>query len=78
VLLPAESIIEQTWGGSESPPAEWIDFALMRQMRWSWDQLQQTPLYVRRYCVDFLNMLNTHEEREAERERRKSERASGG
>lgn len=50
----------------------------MRQMRWSWEQLQQTPLYVRRYCVDFLGMINEQEERQMERERRKADRASKG
>lgn len=76
--MPVESIIEGTWGGSGPQPAEWLDFALMRQMRWSWDQLQQTPMYVRRYCVDFLSMVNEHEERQMERDRRKAERESRG
>ncbi|NUR65143.1 MAG: hypothetical protein HOQ47_05230 [Streptomyces sp.] len=43
-------------------------------MHWSWEQLQATPMYVRRYTLDFLSMLATHEERESERERRKAER----
>ena len=50
----------------------------MRRMHWSWEQLQQTPMYVRRYCVDFLNMIGEQEERETERERRRAERGSGG
>lgn len=75
--MPVESIIEDTWGGGAQPP-EWSDFALMRRMHWSWEQLQATPMYVRRYCVDFLGMLGEHEERQAERERRKAERQSRG
>jgi hypothetical protein len=27
----------------------------MRQMRWSWRDLQNTPAYVRKYTWDFLN-----------------------
>ena len=71
-----ESLIEGTWGSSEPTPAEWTYFVLMRRMRWSWEQLQQTPAYVRRYCLDFLGMVAEHEEREMERERRKADRAS--
>lgn len=26
----------------------------MRGMQWSWDDLENTPVYVRRYCADFL------------------------
>jgi hypothetical protein len=78
VLLPVESIIEETWGSSEPVPAEWADFLLMRRMHWSWEQLQQAPMYVRRYCLDFLGMISEHEERETEREQRKAQRASGG
>lgn len=75
--MPVESIIEDTWGG-DSAPAEWADFILMRRMHWSWEQLQQTPAYVRRYTLDFLGMVSKHEEREAEREQRKAERQSRG
>ncbi|MDI5965717.1 hypothetical protein [Streptantibioticus silvisoli] len=46
----------------------------MSRMHWSWDQLQATPLYVRRYVLDFLGIIAEHEERESERERRKAER----
>lgn len=49
----------------------------MRQMRWSWEQLQQTPMYVRRYCLDFLVMVNEQQDREMERERRKAKRDAG-
>jgi hypothetical protein len=50
----------------------------MRRMHWSWEQLQQTPAYVRRYCVDFLGMLGEHEKRESERAERRAERQQGG
>ncbi|NUP38168.1 MAG: hypothetical protein HOY76_14425 [Streptomyces sp.] len=46
----------------------------MRRMHWSWEQLQQTPMYVRRYCVDFLAMLAEQQEREAASARRKQKR----
>ncbi|MFF7881067.1 hypothetical protein ACH40F_07680 [Streptomyces sp. NPDC020794] len=46
-------------------------------MHWSWEQLQQTPSYVRLYCLDFLGMIATHEEREAEREQRRAQRQAG-
>lgn len=46
----------------------------MRRMHWSWDELQATPMYVRRYVLDFLNFIAEQEEREAKRERRKAER----
>lgn len=36
----------------------------MWRMRWSWEQLQATPVYVRRYCMDFLNAIAEAEERE--------------
>lgn len=26
----------------------------MREMGWSWAQLEETPVYVRRFCWDFL------------------------
>lgn len=41
----------------------------MRRMHWSWEQLQQTPAYVRRYCLDFLNAIAEAEERENDRTR---------
>ena len=25
-------------------------------MGWSWEQLQEAPVYVRRYCADFLSL----------------------
>lgn len=39
------------------------DFELMLGMKWSWDALQNTPNYVRRYCLDFLRMRREAEAR---------------
>lgn len=66
-----ESIYDGTWA-SGPPPPELVDFQLMRGMGgWSWEQLQATPLYVRRYCWDILQIegewLENQRQREAER-----------
>ena len=29
----------------------------MQAMDWTWEDLIATPNYVRRYCLDFLNMI---------------------
>lgn len=75
--MPIESIIEGTWASDEAPP-EWADFVLMRRMHWSWEQLQATPVYVRRYCLDILGMLGTYEEQQAAKANAKSKRARAG
>ncbi|MCY0917060.1 hypothetical protein OS965_02565 [Streptomyces sp. H27-G5] len=49
---------------------------LMKRMHWSWEQLQQTPMYVRLYCLDILGMIGEHEERENRRAQAKSERGT--
>jgi hypothetical protein len=54
VTGPAESIYDGTWG-SGAPPPELVDFELMRQMRWSYRDLQACPDYVKAYCWAFLN-----------------------
>lgn len=51
VLLPAESIYEGTWA-SGNPPDELVDFEIMREMSWSYEELCATPDYVRRYVAD--------------------------
>lgn len=66
-----ESILGGTWGHSEPAPAEWGDFLLMKQMRWSWKQLEATPLYVRRYTIDFLGLIAEAEEAERKKAERK-------
>ena len=30
----------------------------MKEMHWSWDQLQEAPPYVRRFCADFNAISN--------------------
>jgi len=29
-----------------------VDYQLMREMSWSWQELEATPVYVRRFCLD--------------------------
>lgn len=67
-------MIDGTWASGEAP-AEWPDFILMKRMHWSWDQLQATPLYVRRYCLDFLGLLSQEEQRQTDDARREANRA---
>ncbi|RCH70435.1 hypothetical protein DT019_02820 [Streptomyces sp. SDr-06] len=67
-------MIEGTWG-SDGAPAEWGDFILMKRMKWSWDELQATPMYVRRYTLDFLNALAEREQAENDRMQRQADRA---
>lgn len=43
----------------------------MRRMHWSWEQLQATPVYVRRYCIDFLGLIAEQEEAEQKKAERK-------
>jgi hypothetical protein len=52
-------------------PPELIDFELMRQMHWSWADLQSAPAYVRRYCWDFLNARATAENASSGRHHRR-------
>ena len=66
-----ESILGGTWGNSEPPPDEWADFLVMKRMRWSWDELQATPLYVRRYCMDFLGLIADAEEKDRKKKAKK-------
>lgn len=41
----------------------------MKQMHWSWDQLEATPYYIQMYCWDFL-------QRELEEENNRAKEAS--
>jgi hypothetical protein len=66
VLWPAESIYDGTWA-SGPPPPELVDFEVMREMSWSWDQLEATPLYVRQYTWDLiLTRRRVQQERQAQ------------
>lgn len=73
VLWPVESIIEGTWGSGQ-PPKEFYDFLLMREMHWSWDQLNETPPYVQRYSFDFIQAIFEQERSDADKANRGSNR----
>jgi hypothetical protein len=68
-----ESIVEGTWGGSSPVPAEYVDYRLMLEMHWSWDDLQTAPPYVRRFCHDFRQIEIRVENERAESERSRIE-----
>lgn len=53
MIWPAESIYEGTWSSGPAPE-ELVDFEIMREMGWSWQDLETTPIYVRRYVWDLL------------------------
>ncbi|MFJ6215001.1 hypothetical protein ACIQGZ_16945 [Streptomyces sp. NPDC092296] len=40
----------------------------MREMGWSWDQLQGTPAYVRRFTWDLINARAAAQEKAAKRQ----------
>jgi hypothetical protein len=67
-------VYEGTWS-SGPVPAELEDFELMREMHWSWAELQAAPVYVRRFCWDFTLARRGAENAAAEREKG---RAGGG
>jgi hypothetical protein len=50
----------------------------MHRMRWSWDELQATPMYVRRYCLDTLGMLGAYEEQQAKKAEARTRRVGAG
>ncbi len=68
MLWPAESIYDGTWGSGAGPP-ELADYEIMREMGWSWADLEATPAYVRRYCSDFTAIRRRIEAEAIERER---------
>ncbi|MEV8523128.1 hypothetical protein AB0451_03070 [Streptomyces sp. NPDC052000] len=53
MIWPAESIYEGTWSSGPAPE-EVVDFEIMREMGWSWRDLEATPIYVRRYVWDLI------------------------
>jgi hypothetical protein len=55
-------------------PPEVLHFELMREMGWSFAQLQETPAYVVRYCTD---LMLIRREAEAEHARKSSEAQRG-
>ena len=58
VLAPAESIYDGTWSGHEPVPEEIVDFELMggENIALGWRELNEIPPYVRRFCIDLLNI----------------------
>lgn len=66
MLWPAESIIDGTWA-SGAPPKEFFDFILMREFKWTWQELSDTPMYVQMYCWDFLQRVWEKENDEAKK-----------
>ena len=46
-------------------------------MGWSWEQLQRTPIYVRRYCLDFLNAVAEQEAASNDQARTNMRRTQG-
>lgn len=71
--LAIQSVYDGTWGGS-TVPQEIVDFEIMREMHWSWKQLQETPVYVRRFTWD---CIQARREAEQEAERRNSNSREG-
>ncbi len=53
-------------------PEELTDFEVMREMHWSWETLQRTPSYVRRYAQDFTFARREAENSANERAQRKA------
>lgn len=37
-------------------------YELMQRLNWSWDELQATSIYLRRYCLDFLTPIADHQQ----------------
>jgi hypothetical protein len=55
-------------------PAEVVDYELMREMGWSWDELERTPTYIRKYCADLMSIRRRAENAARERAARKPHR----
>lgn len=51
-----EQLLQGLLGPGEGSPPEWIDYVLMKRMGWTFDQVQATPAYVKRYCLDFMRL----------------------
>ena len=56
-------------------PPELLHFELMREMGWSWADLQEAPPYVRRYCTDLMTIRRQAEADAAERASKEARRA---
>lgn len=49
----------------------------MREMGWSFAELQQTPPYVIRYCTDLMFIRREAEAEQAERQQREAQQQHG-
>lgn len=75
-MVDTESIIEGNWA-SGAPPEEFIDFQLMREMRWTYQELQDTPMHVRQYAWDYLTRERAVADAQAKKAARARERQAG-
>jgi hypothetical protein len=46
----------------------------MREFKWTWKELEETPFYVQMYCWDFLQLVFQHENEEADKAKRNAKR----
>lgn len=74
MLVVADSVFDGTWASGQLPE-ELRDYLLMKYMRWSWEQLEATPLYVRRFTWDLMQAEITAQNDEMSSARRKQEAA---
>ncbi len=72
MILVAESIFEGNWSSGDAP-SEVIDFLLMHPdgMGWSWPELDATPIYVKRFCWDLLQIRMAAQKDAIEKAKRK-------
>lgn len=47
----------------------------MHEMGWSWEELQTTPIYVRRYCWDLIQIQRQVQREKQEQAEREAKRA---
>jgi hypothetical protein len=73
VIWPAESIYDGTWASGPAPP-ELIDFEIMHEMGWSWEQLEATPVYVRQFTWDLMMVRREAERAATEKAKRENGR----
>lgn len=51
-----------------------MHYELMREMSWSWQELQDAPPYVVRFCADLMQVRRQAEADREEQQRREAER----
>lgn len=59
------------------PRQEFVDFQVMREMRWTWEQLQATPIDVRAFCWDCIQMERQVAAERAEKTKRETQGETG-